>query len=53
MANTEKSLRDMDFEEVSVKYESIFGGIIGIDIFNRINEEYRQKYKKFIVHKNK
>ncbi|NUJ98191.1 hypothetical protein HGA92_05405 [Candidatus Gracilibacteria bacterium] len=48
----EKSLRDMDFEEVSIKYENLFAEVIGKELFKKINEEYRNKYQIFIRYKN-
>lgn len=48
----EKSLRDMDFEEVSIKYENLFAEVIWKELFKKINEEYRNKYQIFIRYKN-
>ncbi len=53
MANIkEKSIRDMDFEEISIKYENLFSKIIWNDLFKKINDEYRNKYQIFIRYKN-
>lgn len=49
----DKSLRDMDFEEVSIKYENLFISIIWEKLFKKINEEYRNKYINFIRYKEK
>lgn len=49
----EKSLRDMDFEELSIKYETLFLNLIWEELFNKINEEYRSKYQTFIRYKEK
>jgi hypothetical protein len=53
MANIkEKSIRDMDFEEISIKYENLFSKIIWNELFKKINDEYRNKYQIFIRYKN-
>lgn len=53
MANIkEKSIRDMDFEEISIKYENLFSKIIWNELFKKINYEYRNKYQIFIRFKN-
>jgi len=49
----EKFIRDMDFEEISIKYENLFSNIIWNDLFKKINDEYRNKYQIFIRYKNK
>lgn len=49
----EKSIRDMDFEEISIKYENLFSKIIWDEIFKKINDTYRNKYQTFIRYKNK
>ncbi|MFA5917469.1 MAG: hypothetical protein WC850_04540 [Candidatus Gracilibacteria bacterium] len=49
----EKSLRDMDFEEVSIKYENLFSNLIGNENYKKINNDYRNKYQIFIRHKDK
>lgn len=49
----EKSLRDMDFEEVSIKYEQLFQSIIWEREFKDISDEYRNKYQNFIRYKEK
>ena len=48
----EKSIRDMDFEEISIKYENLFSKIIWNKLFKKINIEYRNKYQIFIRFKN-
>lgn len=48
----EKSIRDMDFEEISIKYENLFSKIIWSDLFKKINDDYRNKYQIFIRYKN-
>jgi hypothetical protein len=49
----EKSLRDMDFEEVSIKYENLFSNLIWNENYKKINNDYRNKYQIFIRHKDK
>lgn len=49
----EKSLRDMDFEEISIKYENLFLDIIWKELYYKINNEYRNKYQTFIRYKEK
>jgi hypothetical protein len=49
----EKSLRDMDFEEVSIKYEILFAEVIWKELFKKINDENRNKYQNFIRYKEK
>lgn len=51
--NKEKSLRDMDFEEVLIRYETLFKDIIWDNVFNIISSDYRNKYQIFIRHKEK
>lgn len=49
----EKSLRDMDFEEISIKYENLFSSIIWEENFKKLNDDYRLKYQNFIRYKEK
>lgn len=47
----EKSIRDMDFEEISIKYEKLFAKIIWIKLFKIMSDNYRNKYQTFIRYK--
>jgi hypothetical protein len=51
--NKLKSLRDMDLNEVTILYKTLFKEIVKDSVFNKIASDYQQKYNTFLEFKNK